>query len=197
MLFDWKNQNKNNAIEETIQKIKDGDSHLRETFIRHYGPFILKVASNTIGRFVEIENHEEYSIALSAFNEAINRYDPTKGASFLSFASQVIKRRVIDLVRSNQSGKKVYPFTYFESEYDTGFEERYLTNDHLTEFESVEIRQEIELFERSLKEFDISLKDLANSSPKHKDSKLFSIKIAKVISDSEEMFKKLMKNKKI
>ncbi len=41
---------------------------------------------------------EELSIALMAFNEAIDGYDTSKG-SFLSFAKLVINRRLIDYLR--------------------------------------------------------------------------------------------------
>jgi len=39
---------------------------------------------------------DEYSIALIAFNEAIESYDLDKKTKFVSFSKQVIKRRLID-----------------------------------------------------------------------------------------------------
>jgi len=47
-------------------------------------------------RHVEPENSEEYSVALLAFNEAINAYDEEKHSNFLVFSEQVINRRLID-----------------------------------------------------------------------------------------------------
>ena len=61
--------------------------------IEEYMPLILKTISETTGRYVSIENDEEFSVGLLAFTEAVERYDEEKGI-FSSFAKLVISSRV-------------------------------------------------------------------------------------------------------
>jgi len=53
--------------------------------------------------------------------------------------------------------------------------------------ESTRVDEKLVSFEKSLKEFGISLEDLVLSSPKHKDSRLLLIKIARIIADDDNM----------
>jgi len=55
----------------TLRQIKEGNHQLREEFISEYKPFILKVTSNATGKYIDTRNSDEFSIALSAFNEAM------------------------------------------------------------------------------------------------------------------------------
>jgi hypothetical protein len=66
--------------------------------INRYENFILKCASSAARAYVS-KSDDEWSIALSAFTEAIKNYSADKG-SFLSFAELVIRRRMIDYIRS-------------------------------------------------------------------------------------------------
>ena len=75
-----------------------GDEALRNKFIEKHRYYILATACKTIGRYVT-ESDDEYSVALIAFNEAIDSYDNDKG-EFLSFAAVVIRRRIYDHIRS-------------------------------------------------------------------------------------------------
>ena len=89
-----------------LKQIKDGDNLLKEKFIEDYKPFIIKTVSRVTGKYVQIENSEEYSIGLIAFNEAIETFDEHKNPSFLNFCKQVIKRRIIDYIRKNKKTVK-------------------------------------------------------------------------------------------
>ena len=62
--------------------------------------FILRTASFVLGRPVT-RSDDEYSIALSAFWEAAQTHDPSKG-SLQTYASVVIRHRLIDYIRSNR-----------------------------------------------------------------------------------------------
>lgn len=174
----------------TINKIKTGDNELRNDFIDKYKPFILKTISGVTGKYIDPENSDEYSIGLSAFNEAIDCFDESKGVMFFSFCSLVIKRRVSDYIRHNKKHNKVYPFTYFEEADNNTFEQTHLKaqTDELSAFE---FSEETKSFEKKLNELGIKFEDLVQSAPKHKDSKALCIRIAKTIADNKESFKKL------
>lgn len=187
------------SVKETIKKIRSGDTLLKENFINDYKPFITKVVSKITGKYIDLENSDEFSIGLMAFNEAIECYNESNNTGFLGFAEIVIKRRVIDYTRSNYKNNKVYPFTYFDNDEEdkNTFEEKYLKVDASSQFDSIEIKEEIILFTKKLSEFGIGLKDLVENSPKHMDSKRLSIKIARILTENKELFEKLEKKKNI
>src|SRR5690554_416529 len=101
-------------IEDKIIRIQDGDIRLRNQLITEYQPYVVKLTSQFCKRYVSPELDDEYSIALSAFNEAINQFSTTSGRSFLSFSQTVIRRRLIDYVRSEQRHKKQIPISTFD-----------------------------------------------------------------------------------
>jgi len=180
----------------TLKKIKDGDEYLREEFISKYKPYIINTVSNITHKYIDTENSDEFSVGLSAFNEAIDCFDHQKNSHFLKFATLVIKRRLTDFARRNKKHCQVYPFTYFEDQPNSYFDQFFLKTD-IDMQSKLEITKEINLFTKRLLEFGISLNDLINSAPKHKDSKSLCIRIAKVIADDAKLFEKLMKSRNI
>ena len=63
--------------------------------------FILRTASTVSRRYVTKED-DEWSIALQAFAQAVQDYDPEKG-SLQGFAEVVIRRRLTDQFRRNRA----------------------------------------------------------------------------------------------
>jgi len=108
---------------------------------------------------------------------------PIKNGNFYTYSFVVIKSRLYDFIRRNRKHNNVLPFSYIEE--STRVDERLLMSDASGQFEKIEVRQELVSFEKSLKEFGISLEDLVLSSPKHKDSRLLLIKIARIIADDD------------
>lgn len=195
-----KSRRNSEPLEDTIKNIKNGDDQLREKLISDYRPFIIKVVSKTTGMYIDLENSEEFSIGLIAFNEAINCFDANKNSGFINFAQTVIKRRLIDYIRKNEKNRKVYPLTYFnngENEIESSFEEKYLVVDSSSQFGNIETKEEIALFIKKLNDFGIKLKDLVKSAPKHIDSKRLSISIARVLVENKELSDKLKRKKNI
>ena len=74
------------------------DSQARENLIQQNELYILKSASKTCHRYIT-KSDDEWSVSLMAFSQAIDDYELSKG-SFLSFATLVIKRRLIDYVKA-------------------------------------------------------------------------------------------------
>lgn len=182
------------AFNDTLKKIKGGDKGLRNEFISNYIPFILKITSKTVGKFIDVKNSDEYSVALSAFNESIDSYDFCKNYNFFLFSEQVIKRRLIDYSRKS-SRHREYPFSYFEEDYDFN-EEPYLNSTYFS-IDDIEAKEAIIDFSNKLKEYDITLMDLTKSIPKHRDSRKMCIKIARILAENDDLYNKLKKNKSI
>ena len=148
------------------------------SIIEKHMPLIIKSISGTTGRYVSIENDEEFSIGLLAFTEALERYNEDKGA-FPSFAKLVISSRVKNHLMKEK--KNSYNIS-FEELAETGIE----IEEGKSEKEDLGIlKEEIEKFKKELKEFNITLEELADKSPKHEDTRKNAIGISKKVSKDE------------
>ncbi|MFZ5988787.1 MAG: sigma-70 family RNA polymerase sigma factor [Bacillota bacterium] len=180
-----------------ILRIKEGDNQLREKFIKDYIPFIVKVLTSSTQTKIDIKNSDEYSIGLIAFNEAIEKYDANKNKkafNFFTFATQVIKRRVIDYLRFNSKNKMEIPFSYFE-ERDVSIEDKYLKDESWANFDRMEVFQEINHYSKMLKTFDIDINDLHKYTPKHTDSIKMCVDIGRKIAENKDIYNKIVEKK--
>ncbi|NLD48109.1 MAG: RNA polymerase subunit sigma [Clostridiaceae bacterium] len=181
------------SINVVIRRIVDGEVDLRDDLIYKYKPFIKKEVANYIKQFHDIENTDEFSIGLLAFNEAIDCYNEGKSNNFFKFCSLVIKRRLNDYLKSNIKSKyNTVPFTYFENEESRSFEDIYCSNS-TSQYEAYEIISELRDLKIKLKGFGITMNDLVITAPKHRDSKRLCINIAKELAGNRDLFYKLDK----
>jgi RNA polymerase sigma factor len=175
-----------------IHGAKSGDDNARNKLISSYIPFVLRIASQTTHRYIDQHRDDEFSIALSAFNEAIDRFDLEREASFLSFAETVIRRRLIDFFRSRQRDRAQLPW----SEFDVLDDEDNVTNYaevstslamHQRHEESTLRQMEIEEFQKCLQEYDLSFAELVRISPKHEDARQNAFHIGRIIAADSEL----------
>ena len=181
--------------EEFIRRIRNGENALREVFIEYYYNFILAIVSKMIGR--SARSSDEFSVGLQAFHEAIDRFDETKNVSFLNFAGLVINRRVIDCIRRTNRYAAEYPFTYFEANDSESCIEKYATAQPQPFTDKLEIQEELLQFKKDLTAFGITFDDLVRLAPKHLDTKLLCISVAKKLMESPELSEKLLTAKKL
>lgn len=137
-------------IDNMVVQVKDDEKAL-EDFIRSQEGFIIKAASRTSKHYIT-KSDDEWSIALSAFVEAVEKYELEKG-SFMAFAELLIRRRLIDWFRINGRNNEVIHVEDIENEPDTSRE-------------TEEIKLEILSLEEDLRLYGISFMDLADASPK-------------------------------
>lgn len=150
--------------EEEIVKVQS-DSSLRSDFIQKYTNFILSSARKTTGRYIDKED-DEFSISLTAFDEAIMRYNPDKG-DFFVFAARVIHSRIIDDMRRNHT--KTIPFSSLETEDKDGGAVPF---DAMGDSDAVtDTRLELEALKEELGKLNITFFELAKCSPKTKKTK--------------------------
>lgn len=171
-----------------------GDPEARNDLISAYIPFILRIASQTTRRYIDPGVDDEYSISLSAFNEAIDRYQEDKAASFLTFAETVIRRRLIDFFRSQRQHKgKQLPW----SEFDVVDDDDNHTSNWVEVSTSLEIHQqqeeasmralEIQEYSNCLAKYDMTFAELVEISPKHEDARRNAFECAKVIREDPSL----------
>jgi RNA polymerase sigma factor len=178
------------ALEARVAAAQAGDEASREALLTDYRPFVLRVASRACGRFLRPEVDDEASVALIAFNEAIDRYDAQSGASFVTFAEMVVKRRLIDHFRRAR-GSRETPLSDFEVEDAEGqvsnpVEVAAALSAHRERDEAEERRLDIERFKSALGEFGIGLGELVRASPQHRDARERAIAVARAVADNPE-----------
>ena len=86
-----------NEIEGKVLAAKT-DEALFSELVESRKPWMLRVASETTHRYIT-DSDDEWSIALMAFSEAVQSYEAGKG-SFSGLAAMVIRRRIVDYLRS-------------------------------------------------------------------------------------------------
>lgn len=187
-------------VEITIARIQQGDVKLRIEFITNYQPLIAKMTSRFCRRYIDPTRDDEYSIALMAFDEAINQYSSDAAGSFFGFAETVIRRRLIDHLRRENRHQPHIPYSAFDVE----DEENNLINpleihQSIERYEREKLRldrqQEIEEYAAKLAQFGISFRELTKLSPKHRDAREKMIMIGKSIAANEQWMETLMQKK--
>lgn len=178
-----------------------------EGFIRDSRNFILKQASVAAGRFIT-DSDDEWSVALMAFSEAVKAYDLSKG-NFFPFASVVIKRRVVDLLRKDLRRKNEIPADTGGSEFlDPSEDPASVLSSEVMKKElllaeekeaersrSEEIRSEIEELTAAFSEYGFSFMDLTDCSPKAGKTKDSTRLAVRTLLSSPEMMESLKEKK--
>ncbi len=151
--------------------------------------FIIKTVSDVTGRYVSIENDDEFSIALTAFAEAVGRFNKERGA-FLGFAKLVIESRL-----------KTYFAKINKMPKSASLE---VLNEQGIEFEDLSVKRaddefiiEIDAYKKQLEHFGLNLEILADTAPKHKDTRERALGIAETVSENDDAVKLTYKKKRL
>ena len=132
-----------------------------DQLINQHMAFLIRTVSNFTGKYVSIENDDEFSIALIAFTEAVKKYDEDRG-NFLGFAKLVIESRLKTyLGKKRKESSEVSLEAMQEDGID--FTEEKEENSSLHE-EIIQYREELLLF-------GLTLEVLADRAPKHSDTR--------------------------
>ncbi|MDQ6420383.1 RNA polymerase sigma factor SigI [Paenibacillus sp. LHD-117] len=182
--------------------IRQGDEKLRERFIAEYSPYIAKVTSRFSKRYIDPERDDEFSIALLAFNEAIDGFDSSAGRSFLGFAKTVMQRRLIDYARKEHRHLQSVPYSAFDSEGEdqtayNALETKQALAAHETSRSDTERRIEIVELSGELELYGITFMELVEQSPKHADSRAMLISIASRLADTAAWMESLKATQKL
>ena len=185
--------------EENIEEIilpDESDSEAYNEFVSRHRKFILKVASKTLNRFVT-ESDDAYAVALVAFTEAMRRYDESKG-SFYGFAGLVIRRRVLDYLKTEYRMRReidVEPVTFTGDAPDTEEAEdsvnaavsRKAIDQSMEQVGAyapgtTPVADEIAVMQDILSEYGFSFFDITDSSPRSEKTKVMCRDIIRYIS---------------
>ena len=184
--------------EVTVLQAQSGDEQALHDLLFSYSPFMKKTASQVCKRFID-DHDDEYSVALFAFNEAVQKFDQNNNASFLTFAHMVIRRRVIDFIRK-ESRRDEFSHDFMpaaEPEMHNSIEEQAASHAYNTKQQNQKRREEIALYEEMLQQYGLSFQVLVKVSPAHQDARLTSIQIAQLVAETDEYKDYLLEKKKL
>lgn len=158
------------------------DQEMFRELVDCHKKWILRTVAQTTGHYVT-DSDDEWSIALMAFHEAVQRYSEARG-SFRAFAAVVIRRRVLDYLRSQGKYSGEIPVIPGAFEGDLDEEEQTVANLQVQQRMAAQAvaahgddlaartRAEIAEMQAILKEYGFSFFDLAEASPKAEKTKL-------------------------
>jgi len=180
---------------ELLRLARSGDRGAREELIRSYTPFILKTAARVARRYLEPGRDDEVSVALMAFNEAIDQFDGGGYARFIGFARLVIRRRLVDYYR--RCRRKEVPLSALEGEDEgdkgpSAAEVRDALERHQWEVEAADRREEIERYQQALSRYGITLADLVAESPGHAPARDRAQEVARTLAQDPDMLQHLL-----
>lgn len=189
--------NEEHSIIQRVYDAKD-DMTAADSFISDYIPFIKAQVSKLMKRPVNIQQDDEYSVAMIAFHEAINGYSKTRG-TFLSYASLLMRNRIIDFWRKNNRHNQVISINAPTSNEDQTIEDS-LTDDEDHE-ENLAIREatkeEIIELSTQLRAFDVSLTDIADNSPKQERTLAACKRVVAYAKEDAELMKDFLRTKRL
>lgn len=175
---------------------KDPDQ--ADALIRRYIPFIRSEATKYMGRLCT-EQDDEYSIAMTAFYEAVMGFEKDKGA-FMSYAALLIRSRLIDYTRK-ESRHQGHISLYEEN---GGGDERSLMDtladerDHYEESARREAtRQEIQELSAVMSTFGIRFSDVADNCPRQERTLSACARAVRYAADNTALLDELLRTKKL
>jgi len=172
------------------------DNQYLDTFIRDYESYILHIAYKVTGIYIT-KRHDQWSIALLAFHEAVKSYDFKKGA-FLPFAEIVIRRRLYDYSRkqSRHDCEVLIDSYTVEGEIENGGHTvKYeVMNKTAIQQESEEML-EIQMISEILAGYKIAFKELIDASPKAGKTKAVCGQAVLYLAENPALIKEMRKTK--
>ena len=150
-------------------------------------PYIVKTISSVTGKYVSVEHDDEFMVALNAFAEAVEKYDSSKG-NFLSFVGVVIKSRLVTFLKKENKRENEISLEYLV---ENGYEPRY---DNMPE---TNLKDEIDIYKAELLKFGITLENMVEYSPKHRNTRETSVLVAEQSSRDEKIVFDTYRKKKL
>lgn len=174
------------------------DPDRADSLVREYVPFIRTQAAKFLKRICT-EQDDEYSIAMIAFYEAILHYEKERGA-FLSYASLLIRNRLIDYSRKETKHKGHLSLHEENGEED----DRTLAdtisdeNDEIDALETREAtRREIEELSAVMQRFGISFSDVADNCPKQARTLQSCAAAIRFAKENKDVLDELLRTQKL
>ena len=174
---------------------RQGDDQAREHILGEYRDFAHRTACEWAKKHLAWGRDDELSVALLALNEAIDRYDGSRGASFRTFAATLIRSRLTDHWRREKRQGDVVHLDQSRDEHPASIDEA------VDRFEAEEMarvrREETRRFQEHLDEFGMDLTALEDSSPSHRRRREKLQDVARALAGDGELLGQLVGTKRL
>lgn len=179
---DLSNVLRTNLPEQIVTQIQTGNLTLRNAFIAEHQQYVARTASKFYKRHINPATDDEFTIALAAFDEAINQYNSQMERSFLDFAGMIMQRRMAEY-KSKDKEMFVESFVHSDTyEKQSGLAERTSEISNLTEV---------------LNEFGMEFAELIEESPQDEELSFELYSAARKLADDAELMRQLLKTRKL
>lgn len=179
-----------------ICQIQKGDESLREEFIAKQKEFIRSYASFVCRRELDWNNDDELSVALLAFNRAIDTFNPVDRGNFLTYARVLIRNSLVDYFRSQQMRREMEKC--IATDKSAGHSETAASlRRYAIDADNMDLAYEIGLFKEILGGYGLTLETLVKHSPRHRDTRENLKKIALQVARDKELRERVLREKKI
>lgn len=153
------------------------DSSLLNDFLQQNESFVLRYTSSVVRRYIT-KSDDEWMVSFMAFSDAVKNYSPEKGG-FLRFSKLVIRRRLIDYIRSRKkldSEISVSPSVMDSDENEDDGERKDLSAEkavysRIGQLPDDSLKLEIESAGELFSAYGFSFWDLTSCSPKAEKTK--------------------------
>lgn len=165
---------------ELLSSAKSGDIASRNRFIEVNKNFIYRYSCVVCKRYLRWENDDELSIALLAFNSAIDSF---QSGDFEAYCKMVIKSRLIDFFRKNAKNEIPIEDAILANtlEYSGAIDEK------------LDRSSQVAIFKETIGKMGIDMAELAKCSPKHCDTRKKLSDLALEISKRMDMVEHIKK----
>ena len=161
--------------------------------------FILRTARIVTGRQIT-KSDDEWSVALSAFWEAVKTHDPKKG-TLQAYASVVIRHRLIDHARSVKARERelaVEPAVFGGNVETVSIGvQRAVERTLIQEVPETALAEEIDELAELLRRYNIDFFDLPKCCPKAKKTRGVCLKAARFVCRIAELLSRLRRTLKL
>jgi RNA polymerase sigma factor len=183
------------SLEQTIRLAQKGDLCARDELIKNHRDFIARISSRACKRPLTWDN-DELSVALIAFNEAVDKFSPDEGAAFQTFAQRVIRNRLVDYFRKESKHRHLSLSPMDPDDEELSRFDLEHSNKQYQEAESQALFADVvEGYIETLNEYGVTLDDLVKVSPKHRDSRETLMNVALRLSSEASLLESLKRNK--
>lgn len=183
-------------LESAVREIQNGDDKILEELIISQKKFIYQYTSFICKRSLNWENDDELSIALIAFNRAIETFDTSLNKRFISYAKLLIKNSLIDFFRSQKDHNTLCcKVADAKREAQSKAETAASWEQYLRDIENRDRAYEIQNYMGALEEIGLTLEQLVNNSPDHSDTQVKMKEAAWVIAGDTELVRRIYTKK--
>ncbi|MBN1892160.1 MAG: hypothetical protein JW780_05205 [Clostridiales bacterium] len=175
-----------------ISRIQAGDDNLRNEFIRESLSFVRQVVFK-ITRDFYAEKSDDFSVALEAYDRAIDRFDSRKGIPFEPYARVLIRNSVLNRIRSDAKNRREHLLTDTQNEQGEDATWNMAGSDGREVQRNLEFEEAMAEVESKLHMFGLKMSQLTDRMPKHADTRRMCLRAARMIGEADLQKEMLIK----